>query len=378
MENVYLDYAATTPVKKEVVKHILKYYSNQFANPSSTHSFGVKNRDDILKARKIIASSVYANTNEIYFTSGGTESDNWAIRGIVSANKNRGNHIISTKIEHHAVLNTLKELEQTGVKVTYLDVNEFGEINLDELKNSINSETILVSIMFVNNEIGTIQNIKEIGKICRENDVYFHTDAVQAYGSFKIDVNELNIDLMSISSHKIYGPKGCGALYIRKNVNIDNLIFGGLQERGKRAGTENVPAIIGFAKASQLIYSEFEIRSKKLKLMSEYLKTKMLNEVKGTFLNSDINNRHYTIQNYTFDNILAEKLLISLDINGIAASSGSACNSGSILPSHVLLAIGKSEDSALSSIRFSIGEFTTKEEIDYVVSVLAKLVNKFN
>ncbi len=376
MRQVYLDYSATTPVKQEVIDYMIKFHASQFGNPSSVHSFGIKNKNAILKARTTIANAINADKSEIYFTSSGTEADNWAIKGVADKLKAKGKHIISSKIEHHAVLHSLQYLEKNGYTVTYLDVDKFGKIDIQELKESITDETILVSIMYVNNEIGTVQDVAEIGQICQENNVYFHTDAVQAFGNFNIDVKSLNIDLMSISSHKIYGPKGVGALYIKKGVEIENLIHGGAQERSKRSGTENLPAIMGFSKAVELAYNNLDNHLAKVSDLRDYLKTKILTEVTGAYFNGHAIDIHPAICNISFDGIEGESLFVGLDMKGVAGSTGSACNSGSIDPSHVLQAIGLSDKKALSSIRLTVGDFTTKEDIDYTVNVIKDVVKR--
>ncbi len=374
MKRVYLDYTATAPTKPEVFEKMKKYYTEQFGNPSSVHTFGLLNRDDLLEARKIVATTINADVNELFFTSGGTESDNWAIAGVAKAMKNKGKHLITTKIEHHAVLHTMQDLEKQGFEVTYLEVDDMGKIDLENLKSEIREDTILVSIMYANNEVGTVQDIAEIGKICKEKKVYFHTDAVQAYGNFLIDVKKLNIDLMTMSGHKIYGPKGVGALYVRKGVKIKNILHGGAQERKKRPGTENVPAIIGFAEAARIAHKTLDEHREKLIELRDYLRDRVLNEIDHVKYNGHPTDRHPGNTNFSFHFIEGESLLIGLDMRGIAGSSGSACTSGSLDPSHVLMALGLSHDIAHGSLRLTVGDFTTKEEIDYTVEQLKEVI----
>ena len=326
-------------------------------------------------ARERVAKVLNADTNEIYFTGGGSEADNWAIKGIAFAHKNKGNHIITTKIEHHAVLHTCQWLEKQGFEVTYLDVNEEGFVDLEELKNAITDKTILVSVMFANNEIGTIEPVKEIGKICRERKVIFHTDAVQAVGNVKIDVKDMNIDLLSLAGHKVYGPKGIGALYIRKGIRIDNLIHGGGQERARRAGTENIPAIVGLGKAMEIAGENLDEHIAKISKLRDKL-IKGLLEVPFTRLNGpkDGSKRLPGNVNVCFEFIEGEGILLSLDFEGICGSSGSACTSGSLDPSHVLLAIGLPHEIAHGSLRLSLGEGTTEEDVDYVLEKVPPII----
>ncbi|MDR7870049.1 MAG: cysteine desulfurase NifS [Tissierellaceae bacterium] len=373
---IYMDNAATTPVKKEVLEEMLPYFSEHYGNPSSVYSLGSNSKVAVEKAREQVASALGADKSEIFFTAGGSESDNWAIKGIAYKHRNKGNHIITTKIEHHAVLHTCEYLEKQGFEVTYLDVDSDGLINLDDLKNAIKDTTILITIMFANNEIGTIQPIKEIGQIAKDNNVLFHTDAVQAIGSIKIDVNELNIDLLSMSAHKFFGPKGIGALYIRKGVRLDNLISGGGQERGKRAGTENLASIVGMGKAVELAYENLEEHNEKLSALRDYLIEKVEKSFDYVRLNGHRTKRLPGNVNFSFEFIEGESLLLMLDMNGIAASSGSACTSGALDPSHVLLAIGLSHEIAHGSLRMSLSEFNTKEEIDFVVEKLVGIVDR--
>lgn len=376
MNRIYLDHAATTPVKPEVLDAMMPYFTQSFGNPSSIYQVAQINKKAIDDAREMIAKHLGANTNEIFFTSGGTEADNWAIKGIVEANKNKGNHIITTKIEHHAVLHTCEYLEKQGFEVTYLDVNEEGVIDLEALKAAIKDTTILISIMYANNEVGTIMPIKEIGAIAKEHGIAFHTDAVQAIGQVRIDVKEQNIDALSLSGHKIYGPKGIGVLYIRRGLRITNLIHGGAQERGRRAGTENVPAIVGIAKAMELAYTDFEAKNERIKGLRDKLMNGILESIPYSKLNGSSTNRLVNNVNIGFEFVEGESLLLLLDMNGVAASSGSACTSGSLDPSHVLLALGLPHEKAHGSLRLTLGEGTTEQEVDYVLEKLPAIVQR--
>lgn len=371
---IYLDNAATTRMKKEVLDEMIPYFIDKFENPSSIYSPSREINKSIEEARKVIADSINADSKEIYFTSGGSESDNWAIKGIALLRKDKGKHIITSKIEHHAVLETCKYLEKEGFEITYLDVNEDGLISLEELENSIREDTILVSIMSANNEIGTIEPIKEIGEICKKHNVLFHTDAVQAYGNIKIDVNEMNIDLLSTSAHKLHGPKGIGFLYVRKGTMLNPLIHGGSQERGKRAGTTNAPLIMGFKKAVELKFKDMEKNNKYVTELRDYLIKRIENEIPYCKLNGSRDKRLPGNINFSFIFIEGEGMLLKLDALGICASSGSACTSGSLDPSHVLLAIGLPHATAHGSLRISINEENTKEEIDYLVDNLKKII----
>ncbi|RKD27924.1 cysteine desulfurase [Caminicella sporogenes DSM 14501] len=373
---VYLDYSATTPMKKEVLEEMMPYFSEKFGNASSIHSFGREAKKALDIARDKIAKAIGADFKEIFFTSGGSEADNWAIKGVAFANRDKGNHIITSKIEHHAVLHVCEYLEKHGFEVTYLDVDEYGVVDLEQLKNSITDKTILISIMFVNNEIGTIQPIKEIAKIAKERGVYFHTDAVQALGNVPIDVNDLGVDLMNFSAHKIYGPKGVGALYIRKGVKIHPHIHGGAQERKKRAGTENIPGIVGFAKAVELAVENLDSHIEHVRKLRDRLIDGVLKNIDYVRLNGHPENRHPGNANFCFEFIEGESLLLSLDMVGIAGSSGSACTSGSLDPSHVLMAIGLSHEIAHGSLRLTVGDFTTEEDIDYTIQQLVKIVDR--
>ena len=376
MEKIYLDNAATTPVRKEVVDAMLPYFTESFGNPSSVYQIAQMNKKAIDDARETIANALGARANEIFFTSGGSEADNWALKGIAYANKAKGNHIITTKIEHHAVLHTCEFLEKNGFEVTYLDVDEYGMVHPEEVEKAIKDTTILISIMYANNEIGTINPIKEIGAIAKTHKIPFHTDAVQAVGQVRIDVNEQNIDLLSLSGHKINGPKGMGVLYIRRGLKIENLIHGGAQERGRRAGTENVPGIVGLAKAMELAYTDFEAKIEKMTKLRDKLIHGILEAIPYTKLNGHPTMRLANNSNIGVQYVEGESLLLLLDMNGIAGSSGSACTSGSLDPSHVLLAIGIPHEKAHGSIRFTLGTQNTEEEIDKVIEVMPGIVQR--
>jgi cysteine desulfurase len=375
-KRIYMDYSATTPVKKEVVDVMVPYFSDTFGNASSPHGFGRDAKKALIKARDTVAATIGAKADEIFFTAGGTESDNWAVKGVAKFIKRKGNHIITTAIEHHAVLHAAESLEKEGYEVTYLPVDEDGLISLEDLKAAIKEETCLISVMFVNNEIGTLQPIKEIGAIAKEHNVYFHTDAVQAYGNVAIDVNELNIDLLSVSSHKIYGPKGVGALYIRKGTRIANFIEGGAQEKKRRAGTENMPGIIGFAKAAELATANLDEHVEKLTKLRDRLISGLLEKIDYSRLNGHPTLRHPGNVNISFEFIEGEALLLMLDHQGVAGSSGSACTSGSLDPSHVLMAIGLPHEIAHGSLRLSLGDFTTEEDVDYAIEQLIPIVGR--
>lgn len=376
MKIKYFDNAATTQVNQDVIKEMLPYFSIEYGNPSSLYSIGRRAKRALEEARRKIANIINCKPNEIYFTSCGTESDNLAIKGIAYANKEKGKHIITSKIEHPAVLNTCKELEEQGYKVTYLDVDQNGIVNVEQLKASIKTDTILITIMFANNEIGTIQPIEEIGKIAKENNIIFHTDAVQAMGNLKIDVKKLNINALSISAHKFYAPKGIGALYVGEDVNIKQIQNGGHQEKNKRAGTENLAEIVGMSKALELIYKNFENHNNKIKELRDYYIEKIQSNIVDSKLNGDRINRLPGNANMSFKNINAEELLFELDEKGICASAGSACSSGSTSPSHVLTAIGLPPEWANGTLRVTIGMNNTKEEVDYLINALVEIVNK--
>ena len=375
MDN-YFDNAATTRTDDEVLKEMLPYFSNSYGNPSSIYKMGRENRRAVEAAREKIAKAINAESNEIYFTAGGSESDNTAIRGIAYAYKQKGNHIITSKIEHPAVLETCKALEKEGFEVTYIGVDEKGIINLAELKDAIKETTTLITIMFANNEIGTIEPIKEIGEIAKAHNIIFHTDAVQAVGSVEIDVKKLNIDSLSLSGHKLYAPKGIGALYVRKGVKFQKFVNGGHQERNKRAGTENVPGIVGLGKAIEIAYTNLEEHNKKIKELRDYYNREVENRIPYIKINGDMENRLPGNSNISFRFIEGEGLLLNLDLKGICASSGSACTSGSLDPSHVLLAIGLPHEIAHGSLRVTIGKYNTKEEVDYLIDNLVEIVEK--
>ena len=376
MKIKYFDNAATTQVNQDVIKEMLPYFSVEYGNPSSLYSIGRRAKRALEEARRKIANIINCKPNEIYFTSCGTESDNLAIKGIAYANKEKGKHIITSKIEHPAVLNTCKELEEQGYKVTYLDVDQNGIVNVEQLKASIKTDTILITIIFANNEIGTIQPIEEIGKIAKENNIIFHTDAVQAMGNLKIDVKKLNINALSMSAHKFYAPKGIGALYVGEDVNFKQIQNGGHQEKNKRAGTENLAEIVGMSKALELIYKNFENHNNKIKELRDYYIEKIQSNIVDSKLNGDRINRLPGNANMSFKNINAEELLFELDEKGICASAGSACSSGSTSPSHVLTAIGLPPEWANGTLRVTIGMNNTKEEVDYLINALVEIVNK--
>ncbi|MDW8801137.1 cysteine desulfurase NifS [Clostridium sp. A1-XYC3] len=374
-KKVYMDYSATTYTKPEVLEEMLPFFTEHFGNPSSLYSMSDVPRKAVNTARERVAKAINAEKEEIFFTAGGSESDNWILKGIAFANKNKGNHIITTKIEHHAILHACKFLEKNGFEVTYLPVDEYGIISLEDLKNAITDKTILVSIMFANNEIGAIQPIAEIGKLCREKKVYFHTDAVQAIGHVKIDVKEMNIDALSMAGHKFYGPKGVGAMYLRKGVKIENLIHGGGQEKGKRASTENVPGIVGMGKAIELATEELETEAARLRDLRDKLLNGLVEKIPYVKINGPIgDNRMPGNVNVSFIGIEGETLLLDLNDEGIYASTGSACASGSLDPSHVLLSIGLSHGVAHGSLRLSLGSGTTEEQVDYALEVIPRIV----
>ena len=371
---IYLDNAATTKTAPEVVEAMLPYFTEFFGNASSVYGFAGNSKEAMAKARETIANSLGAKSNEIYFTAGGSEADNWALKATAEAYKAKGNHIITTKIEHHAILHTAEWLEKNGFEVTYLNVDENGVVKLDELKAAIRPETILISIMFANNEIGTIEPIKEIGEIAKANGILFHTDAVQAFGQVPINVDELNIDMLSSSGHKLNGPKGIGFLYIRKGIKMRSFVHGGGQERKRRAGTENIPAIVGYGAAVERAISTMKERTDKEIELRDYLIDRVLKEVPYTRLNGHRTDRLPNNANFSFQFIEGESLLIMLDMEGICGSSGSACTSGSLDPSHVLLAIGLPHEIAHGSLRLTLSDETTKEDIDYVVEKVKEIV----
>lgn len=373
---IYLDNAATTKTRPEVVEAMLPYFTELYGNPSSVYDFATPSKQAVAAARETIAKSIGAKTNEIYFTAGGTESDNWAIKATAEAYKDKGNHIITSKIEHHAVLHTCEYLEKHGFEVTYLDVDENGVVKLEELKKAIRPTTILITIMFANNEIGTIQPVEEIGKIAKEHGILFHTDAVQAYGHLPVNVDEFHIDMMSASGHKINGPKGIGFLYIRTGVKIRSFVHGGAQERKRRAGTENVTGIVGLGKAAEIAMETMEARRKHECELRDYLIGQVMKEVPYTRLNGHRTDRLPNNVNLAFQFIEGESLLIMLDNKGICGSSGSACTSGSLDPSHVLLAIGLPHEIAHGSLRLTLSEENTKEEMDFVVESIKTIVER--
>lgn len=373
---IYLDHAATTQTRPEVVEKMLPYFTEKFGNPSAVYGFAAENKAAISEARDIIAKSLNTADSNIYFTAGGSESDNWALKATADAYKDKGNHIITTKIEHHAILHTCEYLEEHGYEITYLDVDENGIVKLDELEAAIRPTTILISVMFANNEIGSIQPIKEIGEIAKKHDVLFHTDAVQAYGNVAIDVEDMHIDMLSASGHKLGGPKGIGFLYIRRGVKIRSFVHGGAQERKRRAGTENVPGIVGFGKAAEIAVATLEERTKKETELRDYFIQRIMNEIPYVRLNGDQTKRLPNNINLSFRFIEGESLLIMLDMKGICASSGSACTSGSLDPSHVLLAIGLPHEIAHGSLRLTLGEENTKEDMDFVADQLKEIVTK--
>ena len=373
---IYLDNAATTKTAKEAVDAMLPFFTEHYGNASSIYSLGAESKKAMTQAREIIAESIGATPAEIYFTAGGSESDNWALVATAEAYASKGKHIITSRIEHHAILHTCDYLKTRGYEITYVDVDENGVIKLDELKKAIRPDTILISVMFANNEIGTIQPIKEIGEIAKEHGILFHTDAVQAYGHVPINVDEEHIDMLSTSGHKINGPKGIGFLYIRKGIKIRSFVHGGQQERSRRAGTENIPGIVGYGAAVKRAFESLTERMNKETRLRDYLIGRIEKEIPYCRLNGDRVKRLPNNVNFSFQFIEGESLLIMLDMKGICASSGSACTSGSLDPSHVLLAIGLPHEIAHGSLRLTLSEENTKEEIDYVVDSIKEIVNK--
>ena len=371
---IYLDHAATTAVHPDVLKEMLPYFTDKFGNPSSVYGFAANNKNKLTEARETIAGALGAKPEEIYFTAGGSESDNWALKCTSEAYGVHGGHIITTKIEHHAILHTCKYLQNRGYDITYLDVDENGLVDLNTLEAAIRPDTFLITIMFANNEIGTIEPIKEIGEIAHRHGILFHTDAVQAFGQIPIHVDEMNIDMLSASGHKFNGPKGIGFLYIKKGLKLKSFIHGGQQERGRRAGTENVPGIVGIAKACEIAMAEMEERMKKETELRDYLIERILKEIPYTRLNGHSKKRLPNNVNISFQFVEGESILIMLDMAGICASSGSACTSGSVDPSHVLLAIGLPHEIAHGSLRLTIGYENTKEEMDTVVDNLKRII----
>lgn len=375
-KNIYLDNAATTQTAPEVVEAMLPYFTEYYGNASSIYGLGSKSKEAIMKVRKEIADSIGAKENEIYFTAGGSEADNWALKATAEAYAAKGKHIITSKIEHHAILHTCQYLEKQGFEITYLDVDENGIVDLKQLENAIREDTILISIMFANNEIGTIEPIAEIGRIAKERGVLFHTDAVQAYAQIPIQVDELKIDMLSASGHKFNGPKGIGFLYIRTGIKIKSFVHGGQQERGRRAGTENVPGIVGIGAAAQRAFQELSEKTKKESALRDYLIERISKEIPYCRLNGDRTRRLPNNVNFSFQFIEGESMLIMLDMEGICASSGSACTSGSLDPSHVLLAIGLPHEIAHGSLRMTVSEQNTLEEMDMVVDALKKIIER--
>lgn len=373
---IYCDHSATTFVKEEVMQEMLPYFSKNYGNASSLYSIGRASKAAIEKARNQVATCLHSKAEEIYFTAGGSEADNMIIAGIARANKEKGKHIITTKIEHKAVLNTCQMLENEGFEITYLNVDKKGIVNIYDLEKAIRKDTILVSIMFVNNELGTIQPIEKIGKMTKFKNVYFHTDAVQAIGNIPIDVKALNIDALSLSAHKFYGPKGVGVAYIQEKIAFLPYIYGGHQEFSKRAGTENVAGIVGLGKAIELAYDNCDAHNEKLKKLRHLFISRLTEEIEDIQINGDLEKRVSGNINVTFKGIDCENLLVLLDMNGICVSAGSACNSSSMTPSHVLTAIGLSKAQANSTVRFTFGDENTEEDVYYMVDVVKKSVEK--
>ncbi len=371
---IYVDNAATTKLNEDVAKEMISCLNEVYGNPSSIYLEGREAKKAVETAREKVANAISAQPKEIYFTGSGTEADNWAVRSIARSYANKGKHIITSSVEHHAVLHTCQDLEKQGYEVTYLPVDEYGKVSPEDVKNAIRPDTILVSIMFANNEIGTIMPIKEIGEICRENKVIFHTDAVQAIGMVEIDVNELNIDMLSLTAHKFHGPKGVGALFVRQGIKLTPFITGGAQERGKRAATENVPGIVGMGKAIEIATSNIPEKQKKISELRDYYIKQVLDKIPYARLNGHPTDRLPGNANISFQFIEGEGMLLRLDMKGIAASSGSACTSGSLDPSHVLLAIGLKHEVAHGSLRTTFDECNTKEQIDYIVDSLVEII----
>ncbi|MEM5832096.1 MAG: cysteine desulfurase NifS [Candidatus Aenigmatarchaeota archaeon] len=373
---VYMDYAATTPIDPRVLKAMMPFLKKKFGNTMSLHSFGIEAKKALEESREAIADLMNANSNEIIFTSSATEANNMAIKGIAFANKDKGNHIIVSSIEHHCVLESAKWLEKFGFKVDYLPVDKFGFVDLEKLKSLIRKETILVSVMHANNEIGTIEPIEEIGKICKENGIYFHSDAAQSFGKIDVDVKKFNVDLLTVSSHKMYGPKGAAALYIKEGTKIEPLLHGGGHEFGLRSSTVNVPAIVGFAEAARIAKKEMKKEAARLIKLRDRLIKGVLENIEDSHLNGHPTKRLPNNANFWFSGVEGEALISLLDSYGIAASTGSACSSSTLEPSHVLLAIGLKHHEAHGSLRLSLGRWTTKEEVDYVLEVLPKAINR--
>jgi len=376
MKRIYLDYAATTPVHPDVLNAMLPYFTDNFGNPSSIHSYGLEAREAIEKARGNVASLINARSDEIVFTSGGTEADNFALQGVCFANESKGNHIITTAIEHHAILETCKFLEKKDFHVTYLPVDKYGMVAPADVKKAITPKTVLISVMHANNEVGTIQPLAEIGRIARDAGVYFHTDAVQTFGHIPVDVNELGVNLLSVSAHKLYGPKGIGALYIRKGTRIATFMHGGGQEGGRRAGTENVPGIVGFGKAAEIARREMAEEAARLTVLKDKFIAELQERIDNIHLNGHPTERLPNNINISVSYVEGEAMLLNLDMQGIYASTGSACSSGNLEPSHVLIATGCSHEQAHGSLRFTLGKWTTEEELQNVLDVLPGIVKK--
>ncbi len=376
MERIYLDYAATTPTHPEVLKVMLPYFTDVFGNPSGIHSYGQEAKGAIEEVRIKVADFIGARGEEIIFTSGGTEADNFALNGIVFANENKGNHIITSSIEHHAMVATCKFLEKRGLKITYLPVDEYGLVRPSDVKKAITAKTVLISVMCANNEMGTIEPIAEIGQVAKEAGIYFHTDAVQAVGHIPIDVNELGVDLLSMSAHKLYGPKGVGALYVRRGTRLLPFMHGGGQERGRRASTENTPGIAGFGRAVELAKQEMSVEAERLTGLRNKLIKSLLERIDRTRLNGHPTKRLPNNVNISVDFVEGESILLNLDLEGICASTGSACSSASLAPSHILLAMGLSPEQAHGSLRITLGKWTTEDEIERVLDVLPGIIAK--
>lgn len=376
MPEIYLDYNATAPIHPEVLEAMQPYLTDKFGNPSSLHSFGREAKVAVEDAREKMAKLINAHPSEIYFTSCGSESDNWAIKGILGANRNKGNHIITSKIEHQAVLETCKFLEENGYSVTYLDVDKFGMVDLDNLRKAIHKETVIISIMHANNEVGTIQPIEELAKVAKEHGVVFHTDAVQSVGKIPVDVQKLGADLLSISGHKLYAPKGVGVLFIKRGTKISSLMQGGTQERDRRAGTENVASIVGLGKACEIAAQDLDEYQEKMRKLSETFLKKTLKTIPEVYLNGHPTSRVPNTVNLSFNGCDGESIILGLDLQEVAVSSGSACSIGSLEPSHVLMAMGVQKHLTLGSVRFSFGRFNSMEDVEYVCEILPGIVEK--
>ena len=373
---IYLDHAATTPVRKEVLDEMYPYFSEKFGNTLSVHKWGREARQAVDTAREKVAAALHCEPGQIYFTAGASESDNWGIKGYARANKAKGNHIITSQVEHHAVLHTCETLEKEGFDVTYLPVDEYGRVRIEDLEKAITDKTILVTIMFANNEIGTIMPVKEIGAVCKEHNIPFHCDAVQAVGKVPIDVNELNISMLALSAHKFYGPKGIGAMYIKKGIRLESLIEGGAHEKSKRAGTLNHTGIVGMGKAIELAVNEMEQESARQTALRDALISGMMERIPEVRLNGHPTERLCNNVNLSYRYVEGEALLLSLDMVGIGVSSGSACTSGSLDPSHVLLAIGLPHEIAHGSVRYTFGKMNTMEDVEYTIENMVKIVER--